>query len=92
MQTQTAPTNNTTQTLPDRATILDQTTLLWHGVPVREMLAYPLPLVALLLGVHRQTIYREIARGRLTRTPLGLVSRDELARYLKSQTEKCRKR
>lgn len=54
----------------------------YNGIPVREMLAYPLPVAMRLLGVSRTTLWREINLGRLKQTRLKLIPRVEIDRYL----------
>lgn len=56
--------------------------LLFNGVPVDAMFAYPLRLLPALLGRNARSIRREVARGRLKLGPSKLVSRQEFQRYL----------
>jgi len=58
-----------------------------NGVHTDRMLAYPLKAVALLLGISYWTVRREVLRRKLARTTLGLISRDELHRYLKQESK-----
>ena len=63
-----------------------------NGVHVDQMWAYPLRVVALMLGVSYETCRREVLRGKLHRTEsLGLVAAEELKRYLREES-KPRKR
>jgi predicted site-specific integrase-resolvase len=59
--------------------------MIWKGIPVREMLAYPLTVVQQLLGVSRTTLWREIRLGRLKTTTLKRIPKFELERYLAEQ-------
>ncbi len=59
--------------------------LVYQGILVREMLAYPLGLAALLVGLSYTTFWKEVKLGRIRVTPRKLVSRAELERYLESQ-------
>jgi hypothetical protein len=65
-------------------TKLDNCSLIFRGVPVREMFAYPTGLAAKLIGVSDPTLRREIARGRIRRTEYKLIPRSELLRYLEA--------
>jgi hypothetical protein len=56
--------------------------LLWRGAPVAEMLAVPLPVAAVLLGISRATLYRQVGLGYLRKTPQNTISRRELDRYV----------
>ena len=58
--------------------------LLYYGFPVKDMLAYPLPLAAKLLGKGRSTLYKEWKRGKISVGDSGLILRTELERYAAS--------
>ena len=57
-------------------------TLVYRGLPVSQMLAYPIQLVGLLIGRSRYTIWRAIAAGHLRVTKERTVLRTELERWL----------
>lgn len=54
--------------------------LVFRGIQVSEMLAYPITLAALLIGKSRGTIWRATARGDLA-SKNGLVSKEALQQY-----------
>lgn len=56
-------------------------TLHYYGFPVKEMVAFTVPLAAKLIGKGRSTIYMEGIRGNITVSPSGLIARSELERY-----------
>jgi hypothetical protein len=66
-------------------TLDENATLLYYGFPVKEMLAYPVPLAAKLIGKGRSTLYKEGQRGKVVVGESGLISRAELERYAVSQ-------
>jgi hypothetical protein len=55
--------------------------MIYRGVPVREMMAYPIPLFAKLIGRSRQYVWKEITLGRL-RVKNRLISRAEAEHWL----------
>ncbi len=59
--------------------------LIYHGIPVKDMLAFPLQLAAMLLGLGYTTFWKEIKLGHIRVGPRKLVSRAELKRYSESQ-------
>lgn len=61
--------------------------LLFRGVPVGDMLAFPVGLAAQLMGVCYNTLWREVKRKRIKMTPLKLIPRAELDRYLAAEAE-----
>jgi hypothetical protein len=62
-------------------------TLTYRGIPVRDMLAFPTEIAARMIGISGTTLRREIARGKLKRTSLKLISRNELIRYLDADAD-----
>jgi hypothetical protein len=61
---------------------VDNSVLFYRGIPVRDMLAYPTEIAARLIGINGTTLRREIARGSIRRTPLKIIAREEIIRYL----------
>ena len=64
----------------------------YHGVPVREMHAYPLELAARLIGVTYQTLHKWIEMDEIRMSPGKLISRVELERFLAKDGRKRRKK
>lgn len=58
-----------------------------RGVPVSEMLAFPMPVARLLLGISESTLWREVQMNKIKTTPLRLISRKEIERYLDAQSD-----
>lgn len=58
--------------------------LIFRGVPVREMLAYPIQIAAVLLGISYWTLRRQVQLGWLRQSPRAMISRAELLRYLEA--------
>lgn len=89
---QTATADGGQQAISDRLKLtVDGCTLFHRGIPVRDMLAFPSELAALLIGISSVTLRREVARGKLFRTSFKTIPRDELLRYLRDEL-KPRKR
>jgi hypothetical protein len=59
--------------------------LMWRGIPVGDMLAFPSGLAARLIGVSRSTFWRDVKLGKIRQQRHGLVTRDELLRYLREE-------
>ena len=59
--------------------------LLYDGIPVQDMLAYPVAVAAALIGVCYETFRTEVEAKRIRMTPLKLVPRSEIQRYLDAQ-------
>ena len=66
-------------------TLDENGTLRYYAFPVKEMLAYPVPLAAKLIGKGRSTLYKEGQRGNVVVGEPGLISRAELEKYAVSQ-------
>lgn len=73
----TTPTEETMTSLSREGSVL-----MFNGVPVDAMLAYPARVARVLLGVSRWTFKRAVDRGDLKLSPLRLVSKQELERFL----------
>lgn len=69
------------KTLPVQEKI-DSSPLIYNGVPVREMVAFPLKLAALIVGKEYKFVYRKVRSGDLKMSPGKLISRVELERFL----------
>lgn len=65
-----------------RGLVRDGDMLIFRGVPVKEMLAYPIALAAVLVGKSYWTLRREVHLGRLHQSPGAVIAREELDRYL----------
>lgn len=61
--------------------------LYYQGVPVSEMLAYPMCVARLLMGVSETSLWRIVNENRIRVTPLKRISRKELDRYLEEESE-----
>lgn len=60
---------------------------LWRykGTPISDMLAYPVQVAAKVMGIGYSTLMKEVARGRINRTPLKVIPKSEVERYLREQ-------
>ena len=56
--------------------------LLFRGVPIDQMLSYPLAVAALVLGVSYTSLWRKVSLGHLSMSAGKLISRSEIDRYL----------
>jgi len=61
--------------------------LFYKGTPVKEMLAFPLPVACRLMGIGKSSLYALIASGRLKKTSLGTIPKEELLRFLMEDCE-----
>ena len=68
------------QMLPAGCT-LSEAGMLYKGVPVRDMIALPVHVAAILIGRSRWTVWRAIASGKL-KVQGRTVLRSELERWL----------
>ena len=62
--------------------------LLYRGCPVDQMLAYPLRIACKVLGVSYTVLWEEIKMRKIRMTDRKLISRKEIERYLKEQSDK----
>jgi hypothetical protein len=64
-------------------------TLRYRGMPVEQMMAYPISLAARLCGMCYDTMREKIDRGHVGLVPgTKLVSRESLERFLRGETGK----
>jgi excisionase family DNA binding protein len=59
-------------------------TVVVHEIKTGDMLAYSIRTAAVVVDLSYATIYREIQRGKIRQTHFGLITRNELQRYLAS--------
>jgi len=62
--------------------VVENGALLYQGIPVDEMLAYPVWLAARRAGCSYDTIWRARRNGQLKANAFGLIPRAELLRWL----------
>ncbi len=85
MQEQTVTENSDPPPPPSPAPALDGAGV-YKGFPIANMLAFPVGLAAKVMGMCRTKLYYEICQGKIRKTSAGVISREEIVRYLRAET------